>query len=207
MIRVVWIASLIGVLCLVLYVPSVVSPEQLVHAARVEHEINARLWGRPAAERILGRMLDFQAGGPAVSTPPHATVAVGGPGVDPAMASEFARMSTRLFGSPYFRSVDALFGLAVLRAATVMHVLPPLLVFMLACAVDGLAVRRVRAHQLAAHSAELYTASATLAVALLALVVVSMFLPFTLGPVYAIGALLLMCFALGRAIANYHLIG
>lgn len=207
MIRFVLIGAMLGVLGLVLYVPSIVTPEQIMHTVRAEHEINARLWGADAAERILARMFDFQADAPAVATPPAATVSVGGPGVDAAMAAHVAQVSMRLFGSPYFRSVDALFALAAYRLATLVHVLPLLLVFMLVCAVDGLSARRVRARQLVAHSAELYTASATLGIALLALVSVAMFLPFTLGPMYAIGALLLASFALSRAIANYHLIG
>jgi hypothetical protein len=49
--------------------------------------------------------------------------------------------------------------------------------------------------------------SATLGIALLAIVAVAAFLPFALGPIYAIGALLLAFFAFSRAIANYHLIG
>lgn len=207
MIRAVAIGALLGMLCLVLYVPAAVTPEQLAHALRAEHEINARLWGPDAAERILAHMLDLQAGAPAASAPPAATVSVRGPGVDAAMADHVAQMSVRLFGSPYFRSVDALFALAAYRAVTLAHVLPLLLAFPLACAVDGFAARRVRARQLVAHSAELYTVSATLGIALLAIVAVAAFLPFALGPIYAIGALLLAFFAFSRAIANYHLIG
>jgi uncharacterized protein DUF4400 len=204
MIRIVWIAAMCCVLCLVLYVPSAVSPDQLMLTVRAEHQINSRLWGDSAADRILERMLDFQVGSVAVSTPPPATVQLGGPGINAAMAAEFGQMSTRLFSSPYFKSVDAMFSLAALRAATLLHVLPLLLVFMAICAVDGFAVRSVRAREFAAHSAEVFTASATLGIALLALVLVGVFLPFTLGPLYMIGALLLMLFVLSRAIANYH---
>lgn len=206
MIRFVWIAALCCVLCLVLYVPSAFSPEQLMLTVRSEHDINARLWGDAAAERILEQMLDFQAAGAAVSKPPAATVDVAGPGVNTAMAVEVGRMSTRLFSSPYFRSVDALFCLAAYRACALFHVLPLLLLFMLICAVDGFAIRSVRAREFVAHSAEMFTASATVGIALLALVLVGLFLPFTLTPLYTIGALLLMLFVLSRALANYHLI-
>lgn len=151
-------------------------------------------------------MLTFQAGGMNVSSPPPETVQVAGPGINTAMAVEFGQMSTRLFSSPYFKSVDALFTLAALRAATLLHVLPLLLVFMFVCAVDGFAVRSVRAREFAAHSAEVYTASATAGIALLSLVLVALFLPFTVSPLYTIGALLLMLFMLSRTIANYHLI-
>ena len=43
-------------------------------------------------------------------------------------------------------------------------------------------------------------------VGLLSLVLVALFLPTTVSPLYTIGALLLMVFVLSRAIANYHLI-
>ncbi|MCU0693956.1 MAG: DUF4400 domain-containing protein, partial [Polyangiaceae bacterium] len=87
-----------------------------------------------------------------------------------------------------------------------LHVLPLLLVFMLVCGIDGFAVRSVRAREFAAHSAEVYTVSATAGIALLSLVLVAMFMPFTVSPLYTIGVLLLMLFVLSRAIANYHLI-
>ncbi|MBX9794756.1 MAG: DUF4400 domain-containing protein [Polyangiaceae bacterium] len=206
MIRIVWIAALCCVLCLVLYVPSAFSPDQLMQTVRAEHDINSRLWGDAAADKILERMLDFQAAGGSVSTPPAATVQVAGPGVNTAMAAEVGQMSMRLFASPYFKSVDALFGLAAYRASALLHVLPLLLVFMVICGVDGFAVRSVRAREFVAHSAEVFTASATVGIALLALVLVGIFLPFTLSPLYTIGALLLMLFVLSRAIANYHLI-
>jgi len=206
MIRIVWIAALGCVLALVLYIPSAVPPDRLMQTVRAEHELNATLWGSSAADRILERMLSFQANGVNVSSPPPETMQVAGPGINTAMATEFGQMSTRLFSSPYFKSVDALFTLATLRAATLLHVLPLLLVFMGVCAIDGFVVRSVRAREFAAHSAEVYTASATAGIALLSLVLVALFLPTTVSPLYTIGALLLMLFMLSRAIANYHLI-
>ncbi len=206
MIRFVWIAELACVLCLVLYIPSAVPPERLMQTVRSEHDLNTSLWGTAAANRILERMLNLQASGLNVSTPPPETVQLAGPGINSAMTSEFGQMSTRLFASPYFKSVDALFTLATLRAATLIHVLPLLLVFLLVCAIDGFAVRSVRAREFAAHSAEVYTMSAASAIALLSLVLVAMFLPFTINPLYTIAALLLMLFVLSRAIANYHVI-
>lgn len=206
MIRIVWIVALGCVLALVLYIPSAVPPDRLMQTVRAEHELNATLWGSAAAGRILERMLSFQANGVNASSPPPETMQLAGPGIDSAMATEFGQMSTRLFSSPYFKSVDALFTLATLRAATLLHVLPLLLVFMGVCAIDGFVVRSVRAREFAAHSAEVYTASATAGIALLSLVLVALFLPTTVSPLYTIGALLLMVFVLSRAIANYHLI-
>ena len=204
MIRIVWITALACVLGLVLYIPSSVPPERLMQTVRAEHELNTSLWGMAAADRILERMLIFQANGVNVSLPPPETVQLAQPGINPAMTAEFGQMSTRLFSSPYFKSVDALFTLATLRAATLLHVLPLLLVFFFVCAIDGFAVRSVRAREFAAHSAELYPLSATSGIALLSLVLVAVFLPFTINPLYTIAALLLMLLVFSRAIANYH---
>lgn len=207
MIRIVWIAGLFCVLCLVLYVPSAVSPEQLMQTVRAEHEINARLWGDAASDKILERMLEFQAAGVAVSAPPAAaTVRTAAPGVDSAMAAEIGQVSMRLFSAPYFKSLDAMLGLAAFRASILLHVLPVLLVFTVVCAVDGVAVQAVRAREFIAHSAEIFAACVTTGIALLTLVLVSLFLPIPLSPIYMIGALLLMVFVLSRALANYHLL-
>ena len=118
-----------------------------------EHELNTTLWGRggrrpdPRAHAVIpGEWRERL-------SPPPETVQVAGPGINTAMATEFGQMSTRLFSSPYFKSVDALFTLATLRAATLLHVLPLLLVFMGVCAIDGFAVRSVRAREFADHSA------------------------------------------------------
>ena len=69
MIRIVWIAALGCVLALVLYIPSAVPPDRLMQTVRAEHELNATLWGSSAADRILERMLSFQANGVNVSSP------------------------------------------------------------------------------------------------------------------------------------------
>jgi hypothetical protein len=151
-------------------------------------------------------MLSFQANGVNVSSPPPETVQVAGPGINTAMATEFGQMSTRLFSSPYFKSVDALVhtGHAARRNTAARAAA--------AAGVHGrVRHRRVRGAQrsgprVRGHSAEVYTASATAGIALLSLVLVALFLPFTVSPLYTIGALLLMLFMLSRAIANYHLI-
>lgn len=204
MIRIASVAALLAVLCLVLWVPSAVPAERLMQIVRAEHAAHARLWGAPVAHRILERMLDFQDSGATVAVPPPATMRVGGPGVDPAMAGEFGRMNMRLFASPYLKGVDAMFSLAVFRAAALVDVLPLLLAFLAVCAVDGLAVRSVRAREFSTQSAEVYALSIASAIGLLALVVVTLFLPVVISPMHRIGALLLMVFVLSRAVANYH---
>ena len=204
MIRVVWIAAMLCVLCIVLYVPSAVAPERIVEILRAVHAANAGLWGQSVANRILARMLDAQSATGSVATPPPATVDIGGPGVDQAMAREIGQMSTRLFGAPYFRAFDALMSLALFRASTILHVLPVLVVFLGVASIDGLVVRVVPSREFVAHSAELFTASTVVGIALFALMIIAAFLPFSLGPMYLIACLLLMLFVLSRAVANYH---
>jgi hypothetical protein len=206
MIRIVLIATMVCVLGIVLYVPSAVPPDRLLEIIRSEHVVNARIWNAGTADRILQRMLDFQAGTPSASAPPHDAVVAQGPGVNTAMANEVGQMSARLFGSPYFRSIDALFALAALRISALLQMLPLLIVFMLVCVIDGVAVRSVRAREFSAHSAELYTASSSVGILLFAVVLVCLFLPWSLSPLYLTAALLLMFFVFSRAVANYHVI-
>ena len=60
MIRFVFNAALLTIACLILYIPSRVSPEQLLDVLRAEHTLNERIWGMAAANRILARMNDIR---------------------------------------------------------------------------------------------------------------------------------------------------
>lgn len=204
MIRIIWIGALTSVLCLVLWVPSAYSPQQLMDALRAEHDINTTLWGSDAALTILERTLDFNSSTGKFSVPPPESRIDGQPGLDQAMASEFAQMNMRLFGAPYFKSLDSMFALATYRAATLLHFLPLLLVFMVISFTDGLVVRSVRAREFVPPSSEIFIASAASAIALLALVLIAFFVPHSFNPLYRIVALVLMLFLLSRALADYH---
>lgn len=206
MIRYIAIAALVSVLGIVLYIPSAVPPEKILDVLHQEHERVARTWGEATADRILARTLEMQSAGAAISTPPEAiTSAQKGP-LDSAVVSQVANMSTRLFGNPYFRSIDSLFVLVTYRLSTLVEIAPLLLVFLLAVGVDGAALRQVRAKEFMPHSAEAFAASVAGGIILACVGVVSCFVPVGLSPVFLLATFLSMLFLLGRAIANYHLI-
>ena len=207
MVRIVWITALMAILCIVLYIPSASPPERFIEVLRAEHAVHREVWGPVVADRILGRMLDMQQGTPPLSEPPAQTVQVGQlSAVDAAMAAQVSQMSIRLFGNPYFRSIDSLFALATYRLSAIIELMPVLSVFLGVVAIDGLVLRRVRAKEFVAHSAEMFGGSVIVAIVLGSVVAVSAFLPTRLHPMFAILCLFAMLFLLSRAIANYHVI-
>jgi len=206
-IRCVWIGAMLVILSIVLYIPSAVPPERFLDVLRVEHAVNGRVWGDAAAARIMSRMLDMLHGSGSISEPPPPTVQVARqPSVDVAMANQLGQMSVRLFGNPYFRSIDALMALVAYRLSAVFELIPLLLIFVVVVAIDGFVVRLVRAKEFVPHSAELFGASVITGMLIGASVVIGFFLPFQLHPLFAAVALLAMFFVLSRALANYHLI-
>jgi hypothetical protein len=206
-IRYVWIAALVSILCIVLYIPSAVPPDRFLQVLRDEHAVNERVWGHAAAARIMSRMLDMQQVAKPLSDPPsNAAVAGAQPAIDAAVANQMSQVSTRLFGNPYFRSIDSLFVLVFYRLSALVECLPLVAVFFFVVAADGLAIRLVRAKEFIAHSAEMFGVSVVVSIALLSTLVVAFFLPLQLHPMLVTLTLLGMFFMLSRAIANYHLI-
>jgi hypothetical protein len=157
MVRYVWIGTMLAILCIVLYIPSASPPERFTEVLRAEHAASREIWGPAVADRILRRMLDIQQGSPPLSEPPAPMVHVGQqPAVDAAMAAQMTQMSMRLFGNPYFRSIDSLFALAAYRLSAIIELLPLLTIYLLVVAVDGFVLRQVRAKEFVAHSAEMF---------------------------------------------------
>jgi Domain of unknown function (DUF4400) len=207
MLRYVWIGTMLAILCIVLYIPSASPPERFTEVLRAEHAVTRDLWGSAAADRILKRMLDIQQRSPPLSEPPAPMVHVGQQlAVDAAAAAQMTQMSQRLFGNPYFRSIDSLFALASYRLSAIIELLPLLVVFMLVVGIDGFVLRQVRAKEFVAHSAEMFGGSLIAAIILGGMVAVCAFLPMRLHPMFFMLSLLAMLFALSRAIANYHVI-
>ena len=206
-VRYVWIGAMLAILCIVLYMPSASPPERFIEVLRTEHVASREIWGPVVADRILRRMLDIQQGSPPLSEPPAPMVRVGQqPAVDAAMAAQMTQMSMRLFGNPYFRSIDSLFALATYRLSAIIELLPLLAIFLLVVGIDGFVLRQVRAKEFVAYSAENFGASLIIAILLGSLVAVCAFVPVRLHPMFFTLSLLAMLFALSRAIANYHVI-
>ena len=203
MIRYVFIAAMLAILCIVLYIPSAVPPERFLDVLRQEHAVMQRTWGPEVADRVLARMLDMQRAS-AVSASPTPVETKQPTAVDAAMTAQIGQMSTRLFGNPYFRSIDSLFALVTYRLSATLELLPLLGIFLVIVAVDGFVVRMVRSKEFIPHSAEMFGGSVVGGIALGSAVVVAWFLPYQLHPMLVVLALLAMLFVLSRAVANYH---
>jgi hypothetical protein len=199
--------TMLAILCIVLSIPSASPPERFTEVLRAEHAVTLDIWGPAVADRILRRMLDIQQGSPPLSEPPAPMVLVGQqPAVDAAMSAQMTQMSMRLFGNPYFRSIDSLFALATYRLSAIIDLLSLLTIFLLVVAVDGFGLRQVRAKEFVAHSEEMFGGSLIAAIILGGMVAVAAFLPMRLHPMFFTLSLLAMFFALSRAIANHHVI-
>jgi hypothetical protein len=210
MIRYIFIAAMSAILCIVLYIPSRVAPGDFLQVLREEHALATELWGEDVADRIMSRMLELQQASPAPSSsaaplPTPGASAAANP-VDAAMTAHIGQVGARLFGNPYFRSIDSLFALVSYRLCAALELLPVLAAFFLAVTIDGAVVRIVRSKELIAHSAERFSASLAGGILLGAGVVVACFLPYRLHPMAVMAALLLMLFIMSRALANYHLL-
>lgn len=210
MIRYIFIGAMSAILCIVLYIPSKVAPGDFMQVLREEHALAEDLWGEEVADRILSRMLDLQQASAAVApaSDPAPATAASAPAhaVDAAMAAQVGQVGARLFGNPYFRSIDSLFALVSFRLCAALELLPVLAAFFLAVVIDGSVVRIVRSKELIAHSAERFSACLAAGILLGAGVVVAWFLPFKLHPMTVMAALLAMLFVMSRALANYHVL-
>ena len=204
MIRYVFIAAMLAILCIVLYIPSAVPPERFLDVLREEHAVIQRTWGHEVADRVLSRMLNMQQASAVSAPPPPQVEPQQVTAIDAAMTAQIGQMSMRLFGNPYFRSIDSLFALVTYRLSAALELLPLLGIFLVIVAIDGFVVRMVRSKEFIPHSAEMFGGSVVGGITLASAVVVSWFLPYQMHPMLVVLALLAMLFALSRAVANYH---
>lgn len=205
MIRETAAASLIGVVVLVLYLPAAHPPEWFVERLRDEHELNDRVWGTDRALRILERTIAASGAAHAVSPiPATLSAAPPPPAIDAVVARQMAEARERLFAGAYFRSLQALFALALYRAVSLAEWLPVLAAFIGASLFDGAVRRKVKSKEFVQHSAELFGLHAGLGVIALCGALVALFVPLTVHP-YALGAVPLLVGVLGgQAVANFH---
>ena len=208
MIRIVFVGALALILCAVLYIPSTTSPERFIETIKMENAAHRAAWGDDAANRIMVRLLDLHQG--VVQEPPPAmsssaaTLPAGSP--QAAVTAQVGQMGARMFANSYFKSIEALMMLATYRACALIELLPLALLVLVVVAIDGFVVRVVRSREFVPHSAELFSASAACSILVGSLIMLSMFLPLSMPPMYITAAIVVMLFILSRAISNYHLI-
>lgn len=201
MLRGIWIAALLGILCMALYLPSITPADRYLDVIRSDDAAVRALWGGDSANRILARMLELHRPQAGLSSPPPKEVRSG---VDAAVATTVAQVNERLFGNPYFRAIDAQLALATYRASLLMESWALVAVLLVVAGIDGLVLREVRARELVPHWAELFTLSLAIAIGLGGALAMWCFVPRTVEPTYAQLVLIALPLMLGRAVANYH---
>lgn len=205
MIRLVSTCGLVALLALVLYLPAANAPETFLSQVRLDHELNARLLGPGAAQRIVDRMRVLQGQSTNANPIPSTFREASGPTpVDVTVAGHVHAASARLLQSQYARSLDALSGLSLYRVAAFIESLPLPSVFLAVAIVDGLIRRVVKSKEFLRHNPELFAAYLCLSILTCCLLALSFVAPITLHP-YALAAspMLAGLFA-SQAIANFH---
>jgi hypothetical protein len=205
MIRATAIACLVAMLATALYLPSAYPPEQFFAQLRKEHAAAAQLWDQQAASRMLDVALGLQDSARRVAPSPHpAPSAPGGP-LDTAVAHEMSSVSARLFGNAYFRSVEALFLLAMFRLGMMSHALPWLLPFFAAAFADGHVSRLLKAREFRQHDPEVFALALAGAIAVACATAVALLAPIELPILAWAVAPLIVGFLISRALASFHL--
>lgn len=204
MIRVAAIGALSTLLLLVLYLPSAHPPERFIQLLRQEHLHAHDVWGATTADRILHRAMaiESQAGtAPPLPTRASAPLAPHGTGT---VQHEMAQVNRRLFDNPYFRSIDALFVLAIYRFSALVEWLPKCIFFLLAFLVDALAERVIKAKEFRRHDPEVFALYLSIAIVALCACVLAMVSPWSLHPAAWAVAPLGIAVLVGRATADFH---
>ncbi|MDF3834780.1 DUF4400 domain-containing protein [Cupriavidus basilensis] len=204
MIRAVAVLSLVILLVLVLYVPSAHPPERFVSQLRAEHEAAIAYWGLDPALRILDRAVRMQDAAAGVTPIPNARDAPVSRGVNAAVSHEMASVNKRLFGSAYFRSVDALLLLASYRLSGVQEWLPWLLGFTFATLVDGALSRILKSREFLQHDPEMFALYACLGIVVLCATIIGFVVPITLHPLMLPCSPLVISVLVARALAHFH---
>ena len=202
MIRAVTIASLVGLLLLVLYLPAVTPPSAFFGRIRAEHGQQGAAWGEAHARQALERALSI-AERP-VAAPMIGTDTNAGKGrAMTAAGRQFDAVGKRLLDSDYLRSVNALLLLAAFRLAALAQLAPAFLLLACACVADGLVRRRVKSLEFSRHHPEVWTASVCVGWFAVCTVVITAVLPMEVPVVLLPLLTSLLCVCTAVAVANY----
>lgn len=207
MIRIVAIASLTAVLIIVLYLPSTHPPTYFMALLRQEHEVNMRFWGDRHGLAIMERMLEMQASYAESSPLPQQGASPAAEGANQAVADEMTKVGQRLFNSPYFRSIDALFALALYRLATLWEGFKDVWIIGIAVLVDSFFVRTIKAKEWRHHNPEMFALYICGSIITACGVFIALVLPVNIQPhIWVASAFMLWLFA-SRAVVHFHKTG
>jgi hypothetical protein len=203
-IRAITITALLGLLVLVLYLPSAYPPPRFLQQLRIDHAASVEFWGGAAAHDLLDATLDRQRNVQDVAPIPNAYDAPSTERVNGAVAQEMSSVNERLFNSPYFRSLDAMLLLATYRSSLALKWLLWLALFPVTIAVDSLVLRRVKALEFTRHDPEMFAVLACTAITTACVAILLLVLPVSLHPAVLPLALPLALSLCARAFASYH---
>ena len=204
MIRTIAVVSLLGLLILVLYVPSSHPPEMFIKQLRAEYKTAAAFWGEDAALRMLSRAMRTQDSARQITPIPSPQDAAPTNAVNSAVGHEMASVNLRLFNNAYFRAIDALLLLASFRFAMLWEWLPSLLVFIGAAVMDGSFVRLVKSKELLHDDPEMFALYVSTAILVSCSTVLAFVWPISLHPLIVPCVPLVIGVLLGLAVQHFH---
>ncbi|MGQ0597175.1 DUF4400 domain-containing protein [Aquabacterium sp.] len=207
MIRFVAIASLTAVLLIVLYLPSTHPPIYFMALLRQEHELNMHFWGDRHGLAIMEHMLNMQDSYAESSPLPQQSATPTPNGANQAVANEMSKVGERLFNSPYFRSIDTLFALALYRLATLWEGLKDLWIIGIAVVVDSFFVRAIKAKEWRHHNPEMFALYASGSIITACGLFIALVLPTIIKPYVWVGSAFMLWLFASRAVVHFHKTG
>lgn len=204
MLRGLLLATLIGLVVLILYSPSMISAEEYYELLRQERAAVSDLWGEGQSRRIdsLSRRIYRSSLDPPLPGPlgndqlVQAANKAAGPAAD--------SLPGKLVNNDYARSLQGALAVATYRMAAFLMFMPFFIPFTVAAVVDGLAERKVRSVGFTNDSAGLYGWYAGCAVALICAAFVALVWPDQVHPTTLALIPIAIAFLIGRGAANFR---
>ena len=204
MIRVVAIFSLSTMLLLILYLPSAHPPDRFVQLILQEHLHASETWGIANAERILDRGMAMTAQAAAATPLPRDHVAHSSPPSSGRIGEEMEQVNRRLVDNDYFRSIEALLGLASYRLSALLEWAPRSALLILAILADSIARRVIKAHEFTRHDPEVFALCLCAAIILACACALSLTLPVPMHPLTWAAAPIAVAAPIARSVADFH---
>lgn len=198
MIRGTFIASLVALLFLVLYLPSAYPPEHFLAQVRRDHAAAAALWDSHVAAQLLDRALRTQ------DATEQALPGAGLAASPNTPAAALDGVTQRLFNNPYVHSINALLLMAAFRLAAMLQWGMWWVLFAAGAIVDAGIRRRVRTKQFEGHDPERFGVYLVLSTLLGCAGVMLMVLPLNVSPLLWPCVPVLIAGFLSRAWESFH---
>lgn len=196
------LASLCTILAMILYLPSAHQPADFIEQIRVEHAHNSAFWGRNHAAKAIARMLSWYDTPRAAPLMPPVKAAE--KRADAVAKAQMEQVSHRLLRTGYVRSLDALAALGLYRVATIIEILPVVLILLAASITDGMVCRAIKSCEFMQHNPEIFSTCVCLIIALTCAAAIGLIYPSAVHPLALPAAMFANAALSGLALANYH---